>query len=71
MATVTETSIEQRLAAAEAAIAEIRGQLPAPSKYGWLQDVIGSMRDEPAFAEVIALGRAFRQADRPAGDDPS
>jgi hypothetical protein len=34
----------------------------------WLDRVIGSMKDEPAFDEVLAHGRAMRQADRPAED---
>jgi three-Cys-motif partner protein len=31
----------------------------------WLEKVIGSMKDEPAFDEVLAYGRAVRQGDRP------
>jgi hypothetical protein len=38
---------------------------PAPD---WLDRVIGSMKDEPAFDEVVAYGRAIRQADRLVGD---
>jgi hypothetical protein len=34
----------------------------------WLDRVIGSMKDEPAFDEVLAHGRSIRQADRPAED---
>ena len=34
----------------------------------WLDRVIGSMKDESAFDEVLAYGRAFRQAVRPAKD---
>jgi hypothetical protein len=34
----------------------------------WLNRVIGSMNDEPAFDEVLAYGRAIRQADRPPDD---
>jgi hypothetical protein len=30
-----------------------------------LAQVTGSFKDEPAFAEVLEYGRAFRQADRP------
>jgi hypothetical protein len=38
---------------------------PAPD---WLDRVIGSMKDEPAFEEALAYGRAIRHADRPAED---
>jgi len=33
---------------------------PAPD---WLEQIIGSCKDEPAFEEVIALGRALRMAE--------
>jgi hypothetical protein len=34
----------------------------------WLERVIGSMKDEPAFNDVLAYRRAIRQADVPADD---
>jgi hypothetical protein len=43
----------------------INTRKPAPD---WLDRVIGSMKDEPAFDEVLAYGRAIRQADRPVED---
>ncbi len=61
--------IEERLAAVEDAIAEIRRQLPSTPPSGWLGEVIGSLKDEPGFDEVLALGRAYRVADRPSDDD--
>jgi hypothetical protein len=65
-----ETTLEQRLTAVEDAIRELqqalRGRQPAVD---WLDRVIGSMKDEPAFDEVLAYGRAIRQADRPIEDD--
>ena len=66
MATITpELTTEQRLAALEAAVAEIRVQLtvtpPAPS---WLDQISGIMGDDPAFEQMIAYGREFRKADR-------
>ena len=66
----TETLIEERLTAVEAAVAELQRRLtppqPAPN---WLEQVIGSFKDQPAFEEVLAYGRMFREADRPTGDD--
>ena len=62
-----ETLIEQRLSAVEAAVAELQDRMPtlAPN---WLDQVIGSFKDEPAFEEVLAHGRVFRYADRPRTD---
>lgn len=71
MSVATEATIEQRLAAAEAAIVEIRQQLLAPSGGpDWLRKVSGIMRDMPGFREMVAYGRAFREADHPADDEP-
>jgi hypothetical protein len=62
-------TLEQRMAALEDAMRELqesmKARTPAPD---WLDRVIGSMKDEPAFDEVLAYGRAIRQADRPADD---
>ena len=57
-------TIEDRLAAVEAAVAELQKhrliQTPAPD---WLEQVIGSFQDEPAFEEVLAYGRAIRKGE--------
>jgi hypothetical protein len=60
----THELLEQRLLTVEAAVSEIQRRLatlpPAPD---WLEQIIGSCKDEPAFEEVIALGRALRMAE--------
>jgi len=64
-----EATLEQRMTVLEQAVRELQEALnarkPAPD---WLDHVIGSMKDEPAFDEVLAHGRAIRHADRPAED---
>ena len=69
---MSEATLEQRMTALEQTVRELQEAIntrrPAPD---WLDDVIGSMKDEPAFDEVLAHGRAIRQADRPAEDPPS
>ena len=66
---MAQTTLEQRVTALENAVHELREALnarkPGPD---WLDRVVGSMKDEPAFDEVLAYGRAIRQADRPAED---
>jgi hypothetical protein len=66
---MSEITLEQRMAVLEEAVRELREAMnarkPAPD---WLDRVIGSMKDEPAFDEVVAYGRAIRQADRQTGD---
>jgi hypothetical protein len=67
---MTQAELEARLLAVETALKELQHRLatlpPAPN---WLDTIIGSFKDEPAFDEVIALGRAFREAE-PYPDEP-
>jgi hypothetical protein len=65
----THAQLEARLTAVETALREIQRRLatlpPAPN---WLNEMIGSFKDEPAFDEVIALGRAFRRGESSPAD---
>jgi hypothetical protein len=66
---MSQATLEERMNVLEQAVRELREAMnarqPAPD---WLERVIGSMKDEPAFDEVLAHGRAARHADRPAED---
>lgn len=57
------TSLEERLAAVEAAIAQLQTQVADSQPTNWLQQITGSFKGKPAFEEVIAYGRAIRQGD--------
>jgi hypothetical protein len=62
----TETSLEQRLTAVEQAVSELQQRVAhLPPTTNWLARITGSFKDEPAFEDVLALGRAIRAADRP------
>ncbi len=64
-----EATLEQRMTALEEAIRELQEAMKARyTAPDWLERVIGSMKDESAFDEVLAYGRAIRQADVPACD---
>lgn len=56
-------SLEERLAAVEAAIAQLQQQMVISQQINWLQQITGSFKDELAFDEVLAYGRAIRQGD--------
>jgi hypothetical protein len=60
-----QANLEVRMTALEEAVRDLQEAMQArkPSA-DWLQHVIGSMKDEPAFDEVLSQGRAIRQADR-------
>ena len=59
----TKASLEERVAAVEEAIAQLQQQLQLvnPQPTNWIEEVSGSFKDEPAFEEVLAYGRAIRQ----------
>jgi hypothetical protein len=65
-----EATLDQRMTAIEQAVRELQEFMNARKPGSdWLDRVIGSMKDEPAFDEVLALGRLIRHSDRPAEDD--
>ncbi len=58
------------LSGADDAIAEKQQRLASrPPTADWVERFTGSFKDKPAFAEVVAYGRALREADRPREDD--
>jgi len=65
----THAQLEARLTAVETALREIQRRLATlpPAPHG-LDAMSGSFQDDPAFEEVIAFGRAFREA-QPYPDD--
>ncbi|NJL40797.1 MAG: hypothetical protein HC899_31715 [Leptolyngbyaceae cyanobacterium SM1_4_3] len=60
---IPNASLEERLATIEAAIAELQEKVADPQPTNWLQQIAGSFKDEPAFEEVLAYGRAIRKGD--------
>ncbi|MBI2803720.1 MAG: transferase hexapeptide repeat containing protein [Planctomycetes bacterium] len=63
---MAEATLEQRMTVLEERVRELQdAMISRPAAPDWLDCVIGSMKDEPAFDEVLAHGRAAREADRP------
>ncbi len=61
-----ETTLEQRLMTLEQEVADLKRQSGSRTpESNWLEKLIGSISDEPAFLEALEYGRAFRQADKP------
>ncbi len=66
---MAEVTLEQRMTVLEQTVRELQDAMNTRKPTAdWLERVIGSMKDEPAFDEVLAHGRAIRTADRPAED---
>ena len=65
-----EATLDERMTAIEKAVRDLQEQMKTrKTSSDWLDRVIGSMKDEPAFDDVLAFGRAIRHADRPASDE--
>lgn len=63
---MSTATLERRVVVLEEAVRELQDAIKVrKSAADWLERVIGSMKDEPAFDEVLAYGRAIRQADQP------
>ena len=56
-------SLEERLAIVEAAIADLQKQVESTHQTNWLENISGSFKNEPAFEEILAYGKAIRQGD--------
>lgn len=54
--------VEQRLAALEADVAELKKRLSRTVPDNWLDRMTGSMQGYPEFEEVVRLGAEFRHA---------
>lgn len=58
-----QLQFEERLAAVEQAITELRAQIiPRQESPNWLSRFDGAFEDEPAFEEVIRYGREYRES---------
>ncbi|HVS38356.1 MAG TPA: hypothetical protein VMS17_22550 [Gemmataceae bacterium] len=61
---MAEKTVEERLAALEAAVAELQRRMGAPrSIKDWLES-IGTVTDLEAFDEACRLGREWRESQR-------
>ena len=61
--------LEQRLRAVETELKELRTQLPAPApdktSARWWVASAGRFEGDPIFAEIVRLGREYRESLRP------
>jgi hypothetical protein len=59
---MTMKELEKRVAALESEIQELKAKRAAPES-SWL-DLYGKYRDDPVFAEIVRLGKEWRDEDR-------
>jgi len=66
------TSVEERLNALEAEVAQLKKQLTAkksPSAIAWWKRIVGVYRNDPEFEEAMRLGREYCKSLRPKVDE--
>lgn len=62
---IDEAVLEQRLEDLERAVADLQQRFRgAPASPNWLDQVTGSISDEPAFLEALEFGRSYRGSGR-------
>ena len=63
-------AVEDRLAVLEREVAALKRRVAGAGRCdNWLEQVAGSMQDEPEFDKVLELGRLARKEQKPPGDD--
>ena len=63
----TNATVEQRLARLEKEVVQLKavvGQRRTTKKTPWWQEVSGTFKDDPAFAEICRLGAEIRRRQR-------
>jgi hypothetical protein len=64
--------VEDRLAVLEREVADLKRRMaPQGQPQNWLENVAGSMQDEPEFEKVLELGRVARRQETSPADDRS
>jgi hypothetical protein len=62
---VMEALVEKRIAHLEQEVAELKRRVGMPAgSSDWMEQLIGSQKEEPEFDEVLRLGREVRQSDK-------
>jgi hypothetical protein len=61
-------TIEERVALIEEELKQLRQQLPAAKKTGW-RSLLGTFDDDPAFDEIVRLGKEYRNSQIPNYDE--
>jgi hypothetical protein len=60
-----EFTLEERVAELERQVGRLTKHVfQDSSNPGWVRKIVGSMENDPDFAEILKLGREIREADR-------
>ena len=60
-----ELTLEKRVSDLEKQMSVLTKEVQkSRSKPGWVRNIVGSMENDPEFAEILKLGREIREAER-------
>jgi hypothetical protein len=68
---VAARSLEERVEALEAEVARLkqeRASVTTPAR-PWWEEIRGTFKDDPIYAEAMRLGREYRESLRPPEDE--
>jgi hypothetical protein len=57
-------TLEERVSALEAGLAEVKNKLGIAKK-PWWEQIAGTFENDPIYAEAMRLGRKYRESTRP------
>jgi hypothetical protein len=57
----TTRDVEQRLQQIEKDVAELKASLKRDASVPWYRQIVGSFAQDPAYAEIVRLGRLVRR----------
>lgn len=69
---MAETSLEERLAALEVEVAQLKQRLEGeqpPDAVPWWKKIVGTFANDPEYDEAMRLGREYRESFRPKDDE--
>jgi hypothetical protein len=59
--------LEERVALLEEELRLLKDHLQGKRETPWYRQILGQFRNDPAFDEIVRLGRQIRQAERKKG----
>lgn len=56
--------LEKRVTLLEQELRQLKDRLDGSRKVPWYRQILGQFKDDPAFDEIVRLGRQIREGDR-------
>ncbi|MGO9920017.1 MAG: hypothetical protein ACLQIB_35660 [Isosphaeraceae bacterium] len=56
--------LEKRMTSLEQEMRQLKAELGGGHKVPWYRQILGQFKDDPAFDEIVRLGRRIREAER-------